>query len=54
MRQRMTAGDWAFNVPFIVLTFLIFVPAGISHYMGMRLVPDAMWPPEIDAESRSP
>lgn len=54
VRQRMTAGDWAFNAPFIALTFWFFIPMGIGHYVAMRFAPEAKWPPAIDAESRSP
>ena len=53
VRQRMTAGDWAFNVPFIALTFWIFIPIGIGHYIAMRFAPEAKWPPKVDAESKS-
>lgn len=53
VRKRMTVGDWAFNVPFVALTFWILIPTGVGHYIAMRLAPDAKWPPEIDAESRS-
>lgn len=52
-RQLMTPGDWAFNVPFIALTFWFFIPMGIGHYVAMRFAPEAKWPPAIDAESRN-
>ena len=33
--------------------FWILLPAGIGHYIAMKLAPESKWPPEIDAESRS-
>ena len=53
VRQRMTWGDWAFNVPFIALTFWLFIPMGICHFIAMRFAPEAKWPLEVDAASRS-
>lgn len=52
VRQRMTWGAWAFNVPFIGLLFWIFLPLGAAHYVAMRFAPEAQWPADVDEESR--
>lgn len=49
VRARMTAGDWAFNLPFLLMTFWIFLPMGVAHYFAMRFSPKVVWPEDIDA-----
>ena len=53
MRSRMTAGDWSFNFPFLLLTFWLFLPMGVAHYFAMRFSPAVKWPEAVDNESLS-
>lgn len=53
VRERMSDSDWMFNIPFVLLLFWLLIPFGIFHYIAMRLAPEPVWPPDIDAESRS-
>ena len=54
VRARMKPWEWIFNSIITLLVFWLLIPWGIGHYIAMRFAPDVKWPPDIDAESRSP
>lgn len=53
VRARMTVFEWIFNSWITLAGFWVQIPMGIGHYIAMRLAPEAKWPPEVDADSRS-